>query len=691
MKELQTQQIECTNPVCVNVLSEEEFKKRAEIVFNTLGEILSKSLGAYGAPTIISDYPYKHVTKDGYTIASNLEFSFMEGEPIDRCIASMARDICFRLNHAVGDGTTSAIVAVNEIYRAFMEMGFNWSDYRPAEILDEFERIKGIITDRLLAKANPITPDNMDEIIKKIVHISSNGNDDITDMITEAYREIRYPSIVVTKSDTDETHMEIINGYRSEARLSDKVFINSDDRVARHKNVDVIMFGYKVNADTYGNIIRPLSIACRNMRRHLVCMAPMYDDHLLRTTIQKDINDEYQKTGTSALILVTYPAHGAIQKKAIADLAMLLNTSLLGKEQEERIMERIIETKGDINKIINFSKREIPGIYIIDNYGTLHLSDEIGNKGVEEGDNFEFRLGFADEVELGITSSIFKCSQYSETLYKAFVDEAKTDLDEVIKKYSGLGTQTGEIYNAQVRYSSLQMKLATIYVGGDTELAQTMLKDSVDDAVLAAKSAYRFGYVLGCNVSMLCIIADLRGELESGAPYLNVNEDLDRAILTVLERGYRAVYTQVLANAFPHAGLVYKKDFVDDLAPYIKLDESFMHKLNTFVSVTYGDRAKARSLTPVKGGMKQFFRDFGRALKEIFSWSEDGDFISFYDFIIDYSIYDEKVLDLETMTFSKDVINSAQTDMEILTATIDLLSILITGNQVVMPRIENLR
>ena len=116
-----------------------------------------------------------------------------------------------------------------------------------------------------------------------------------------------------------------------------------------------------------------------------------------------------------------------------------------------------------------------------------------------------------------------------------------------------------------------------------------------------------------------------------------------------------------------------------------------MHKLNTFVLVTYGDRVKARSLTPVKGGMKQFFRDFGRALKEIFSWSEDGDFISFYDFIIDYSIYAEKVLDLETMTFSKDVINSAQTDMEILTATIDLLSILITGNQVVMPRIENLR
>ena len=688
MKELQTQQIECTNPVCVNVLSEEEFKERAEVVFNTLGEILAKSLGAYGAPTIISEYPYKHVTKDGYTIASNLEFSFMEGEPIDRCIASMARDICFRLNHEVGDGTTSAIVSVNEIYRAFMEMGFNWSDYRPADILDEFERIKGIIADRLMGNANPITPDNIEDIIKKIVHISSNGNDEITDMITEAYNEIRYPSIVVTNSDTDETHMEIIDGYRSEARLSDKVFINSDDRVARHKNVDVIMFGYKVNADTYGNIIRPLSIACRNMRRHLVCMAPMYDDHLLRTTIQKDINDEYQKTGTSALILVSYPAHGPIQKKAIADLAMLLNTSLLGKEQEARIMERIIEQKGDINKIINFSKREIPGIYVIDNYGTVRLSDEIGNIGVEEGDNFEFRLGFADEVELGVTSSVFKCSHYSETLYKAFLDEAKNDLDDVIKKYSGLGTQTGEIYNAQVRYSSLLMKLATIYVGGDTDLAQAMLKDSVNDAVLAAKSAFRFGYVLGCNVSMLGIIVALQDELDRGVPYLNADKELDSAILTVLERGYRAVYRQVLKNAFPNADLVYTKDFVEDLSQYIQLNESIIDELRVFVNANYLTTAKPTRTA--KKGMRKFFQELGRAIGEIFSCGISK-YVSFYDFIIDYSIYSGKVLDLETMTFTKNVINSAQTDMEILTATIDLLSILITGNQVVMPRIENLR
>ena len=55
-----------------NVLSKEDFEKRAENVFKTIWKILSKSFGPGGAPTIISNYPYIHTTKDGFTIAKNI-------------------------------------------------------------------------------------------------------------------------------------------------------------------------------------------------------------------------------------------------------------------------------------------------------------------------------------------------------------------------------------------------------------------------------------------------------------------------------------------------------------------------------------------------------------------------------------------------------------------------------------------
>ena len=55
----------------INVISKEEFEERIDKVFHLLWKTLSKSFGPYGAPTLIYNYPYSHVTKDGYTIMKN--------------------------------------------------------------------------------------------------------------------------------------------------------------------------------------------------------------------------------------------------------------------------------------------------------------------------------------------------------------------------------------------------------------------------------------------------------------------------------------------------------------------------------------------------------------------------------------------------------------------------------------------
>ena len=59
-------------------------------------------------------------------------------------------------------------------------------------------------------------------------------------------------------------------------------------------------------------------------------------------------------------------------------------------------------------------------------------------------------------------------------------------------------------------------------------------------------------------------------------------------------------------------------------------------------------------------------------------------YCSTIDLIVNRSIKTGLVFDLENKTFSDSIINSAATDIEILTAIIDLISILITGNQLVM-------
>ena len=147
------------------------------------------------------------------------------------------------------------------------------------------------------------------------------------------------------------------------------------------------------------------------------------------------------------------------------------------------------------------------------------------------------------------------------------------------------------------------MKTATIYVGGDSTLSRDMLQDSVDDAVRAAESAYQFGYVQGCNVTLSGIIDKM---IEDD----NELSDLEKKVLDILRIGFRSVYERVLYNAF-------------------------------------GDTDTNKE-------------------------------------IIEKSIKEQKVYDLSSQEYNNNVINSTKTDIEILTATVDLLKLLLTGNQMII-------
>lgn len=591
--------IHCNKVPAYNVMSQEEFQERTKEIFAILDDILGKSFGAFGAPTIIANYPYTHVTKDGFTIARNINFDFIAGEPIDRVIAGMAIDICARLNYAVGDGTTSAIIATNQIYKACLLYFSNTPNLRSRDIIEVFTKVKDKLIIELEKAATPITDENLTETIRKIVNISSNGDEFITDLITKAYDELRYPSIHTEKSDTAMTYCDITKGYPSKVRITDQIYVNSENKRAEHKNVDVIVFDHRVKRSTYDNILVPLVNFIRHSGRHLVCIAPSYDEDAINTVIRRDLNLEYSKRNDITLILCSYPASTGPDKKAIADLAMLAGTTLIDKGIENEIIERVSDDP-DIRTCINFNNR---GIENIKRYAG-HTMELITSDGtiIEDDDNkYCIDLGFAENFTASMKDSIFLFNHYNENLYNKYLDDAKNELDEITKKFAILGSFTKDVYEAQTRYTSLLMKTATIYVGGDSTLSRDMLQDSVDDAVRAAESAFQYGYVLGCNVTLLGIIDKM---LEDE----NIN-DVESKVLKTLRDGFKSVYMRVLSNA--------------------SLDQN-------------------------------------------------------PDRIIEESITRQEVFDLSAMDYNKDVINSTKTDIEILTATIDLLKLILTGNQMVL-------
>ena len=97
--------------------------------------------------------------------------------------------------------------------------------------------------------------------------------------------------------------------------------------------------------------------------------------------------------------------------------------------------------------------------------------------------------------------------------------------------------------NASMRYTRICGKMGIINVGGASELERKCLKDSVDDAVLASRSAYENGYVAGMNLSIISAIAACKKE--------STDSQFD-AIYDLLMRSFMDTDMEIIRNMMPN-------------------------------------------------------------------------------------------------------------------------------------------
>lgn len=652
----------------VNVISKEDFEVRINSVFNLLWKTLSKSFGPYGAPTLIYNYPWSHVTKDGYTIMKNLSFDASETK-VDQAIADMAADICGRLNYTVGDGTTSAVIATYTIYRAYLNYKSvleNDQFILPRDVIKYYEEIKNEIIEKMTSKSRPIRTSDLDELRKNIydvVYISSNGDETITNYIADLYQELGAPSIMCSLAPDGVTKKRLIEGYKYELSLNDRMYINSDDQTMKIHDTDVIIFATKITTSTYNNILKPLNEMSRMRGRHLLVCAPLYDEMALQQTIAPELNNEYRKNHSVNMILTTYRAISAHTRKLINDFSVLMNTTVIDRAMEASIVDDVLSGI-PIESIFNIDDRDIPNLNVIyiDNNGAGYVHPVVDDKEMKSmgnlkkfHDQFPLRenyieLGYVKNASLGLQSSHFTGMVYDEQRYQDILNDAKVDLEEKEKKYQKLGTFNIEVSQAQERLYALNLKMGIIEVGADTELSQKLLKDAVDDAVRAANSAFNHGVVQGCNLNLIQVIYDMFNETD---------DDVKRILLTILYEGFTNVYMTVLYNAF------------DD----VLIEGGQENTLDSIMSI-------------LKGRFKKVDWDED-IIKGFISSVKKGEEISLYRIIIRYSLLKNQVFDIAKGEFSDSVINSLQTDNEILKATIDLISILIVGNQMLVTQKHN--
>ena len=507
-----------------NVIREDDFKEGLKTVFDQVADALTNTLGPYGTTTIIEKYGEHHITKDGFQVLKSINYADQTLNNFLMLLFRISAQVVFQ----VGDGSTSSIVAANEIIKKFDEYDKFISDYRPKELIDIISKCVDTIVGKLYLSATPITDANNFDEIRKIATVSTNGNEDIANMIVDIYKKTGNPSIEFTESKTDETSYEIIDGYTANITYLDTTFATHDDGICRINNgAYVLMFDHKIDLDNAVDLIQAGKQICVQARKRLVVIAPAYDK-LLLDFIRREVNLEIKATGTSTVVYCRASLINNMSHILYNDFSVMCGAQVITERYDDKITP---------TEVVNY----------IGQVGTI----EIGPK----------------------TTLIRGLGNRNEELYTIVCRDAELKYAGLVEKYKNAGVVDTDLTEAKNRLTKLRCSMGAIRVGGGSSLEKKALYDLVDDAVRACESAYRYGYNIGGNLSIVYTIMDI---LKDGD--VSVAE---ASIYGIIRDAFIGVFRHVLVNKYGEKSDKPDEIIRDILDRYTDTHESIGYNLIT--------------------------------------------------------------------------------------------------------------
>ena len=490
-----------------NVIPRDEFRDLVRGVFNNAAYILQNTLGPFGATTFIEEYGTNHVTKDGWQLLKYIN----PENPTDRAILKLLKSIAHQVVVKVGDGSTTSIVASAELLRVIEQSGL-LENISPRDLLSKINKTVEEITKEIKKNATEINKDGDLEEIRHLAYISTNGDNNIAQMIQKIYQETGNPAISFATSKTNQTKLEILNGYKIDfVTYIDRMFINTDDGLSVQNNPMILTFNHRIDEDYYTKIIAPLTNIATANRRKLVVIAPAYTNKLMEK-LSVILYSQYNTTKSTESVflrasLINNNSYDLYNDFAALCGSMVINDTLVKEtlelESSEEIIERAMSWVGSVEKM-------------------------------EVAEKYTFISGFINK---------------DEEMLKLLTNDAINKYETILSNTLEFETLTVDLIQAKDRVSKLKCKMGYIHVGGNSEIAKKANYDLVEDAVKACESAYKYGYNNGQNLAIIKASLDIlrdMGEVDEN----NKDDVIKQVICNSIVDAFTGVILRIFANKY---------------------------------------------------------------------------------------------------------------------------------------------
>jgi chaperonin GroEL len=274
---------------------------------NALADAVKVTLGPKGRNVVIDKkFGSPTITKDGVTVAKEIDLK----DPVENMGAQMVREVASKTSDTAGDGTTTATVLAQAIYREGLKMVTAGAN--PMELKRGIERAVEAITGQLKRVSKPVAG----HMISQVGTISANSDETIGKIIAEAMEKVGKDGVItVEEAKSMETSLEVVEGMQFDRGYLSAYFVTDPERMETVLENPVILIHEK-KISSMKDLLPLLEQVARG-GRPLLIIAEDVDGEALATLVVNKLR------GTLQVAAVKAPGFGDRRKAMLEDIATL--------------------------------------------------------------------------------------------------------------------------------------------------------------------------------------------------------------------------------------------------------------------------------------------------------------------------------------------------------------------------------
>jgi len=470
---------------------------------NTLADAVKATLGPKGRNVVIEKkFGSPTITKDGVTVAKEIDLK----DPLENVGAQLVREVASKTSDVAGDGTTTATVLAQSIFREGVKTVAAGAN--PTALKRGIEKAVNVINgtrdkdgkwnqDGALSKlSKPVNEGS----VAQVGTISANGDEEIGAIIAEAVKVVGKDGVItIEESKTMHTGLETVDGMQFDRGYLSPYFVTDAERLeVILEDPYVLIYEKKISAM---KDLLPLLEQVARGGKPLLIIAEDVEGEALATLVVNKLR------GTLNVAAVKAPGFGDRRKAILGDIAILTG----GKA--------ITEDLGI----------KLEGVKLEDLGKAKRITIDKDNTTIVDG------AGKASDID-------------------GRVKEIRSQIEKTTSDY--------DKEKLQERLAKLVGGVAIIKVGAATETELKEKKARVEDALHATRAAVEEGIVPGGGVALVrCVpaveklILTLEGDERTGAQIVlrSLEEPLRQIVANAGEEG-AVVVAKVLESKEPHFG-----------------------------------------------------------------------------------------------------------------------------------------